>query len=182
VQRALHGIQVAAKIAPGRLKGVGVLRDPGPQHLIGPPLEGGTEAGATVAGELERHTLPHLALRRGVEQERQVAMGVQIDKARRHHQSASIDGLCCLAFQLSEGRNIAVLDADIRPIRSAPCAIDDVSVFDEQVVHGLSLRMVYTADDCPQYSSSDSTKTTLETCSRTPLVTERILDTLDKRR
>jgi hypothetical protein len=50
-----------------------------------------------------------------------------VDEARRHRQTAGVNGLRRAVSELTHFDNFAILDADIRDIRRQPGTIDDAT-------------------------------------------------------
>src|SRR5262249_36016554 len=93
------------------------------------------KARTAIPGEFERHALPDLALRRGIEQEGHIAVRMQVDKARRNDLPASIDSVLGCPFEVPNGHDVPLADRHVGPIWRTPCAVNNQPISDEQVVH-----------------------------------------------
>ena len=133
--RRIESVEVAAKIVPRDLEVVGVLRHASLERLPGLPDQRSAKAGPAIAGEFERHALAHLALGRVVQQERHVAVRVQIDESGAHDESGCVDGRYSLAVELADSDDLAAHGRDVGHVSGTASTIEDASVLDQQVIH-----------------------------------------------
>ena len=134
--RRLQRVQVAAEVVVAQRFGVFVLTRASLEKFARRAQQRRAETGTAVARQLQRNALPHLALRRIVQQERHIAVRVQVDESGRNHQPRCVDAPGGLALKPADGRNLVADDANVRPVRGAPRPVDYPSVLDEQVIHG----------------------------------------------
>ena len=107
--RPLYGVQIAAKIAPGGRKCLGIRATRSISRVSCPGRC--TQARTAIAGEFQRHPLPDLALGCWIEQKGQIAVRVQVDKAGRNDQARRIEGVLGSVGQRPNGHDIPWLTA-----------------------------------------------------------------------
>ena len=88
-----------------------------------------------LADDVHGHALPHLALGVAVVQQRLIGMGVEIDEAGGHDETACVDlpGRARVG-QPPDGRNAVAADRDVGVERRIARAVDNLPAADEEVI------------------------------------------------
>ena len=128
--RPLQRVQVAAEVVPAQVEIVLVLGCAGLEQLFSRAQQRRAEAGSAVACQLQRHALAYLTLGGVVEQKRHVAVGVQVDEARRDDKPGCVNALCGLAIQAAYRRYLVAEHAHVRLVGGAAGAVDNAAVLD----------------------------------------------------
>ncbi len=98
----------------------------------------GCDREAAMADDLGGHALAHLALGLGIDRQREVGMGLDVDEARRHREAFGVDHLGGVACELhADGGDAAVADRDVASCAGRSAAVEQQAAADEDVVgHG----------------------------------------------
>src|SRR5262249_61415723 len=93
--------------------------------------QGGRDRETTMADDLGGHTLAYLALGLGIDWQREVGMGLDVDVARRDGKAVRVDELgCCVIDAHTDTGNAAVADGDIAGLARGSCAVEEKTAAD----------------------------------------------------
>src|SRR5258708_30411149 len=88
-----------------------------------------------MADDLGGHALAYLALGPGIDWQREVGMGLDVDEARRHGKAVRVDNLgCCVIDAPTDNGNAAVADGDIPGLAGGSGAVEENTAADEEVM------------------------------------------------
>ena len=91
---------------------------------------------AAMADDLRGDPLAHLALGLGIDRQREVGMGLDVDEAGRDHEACRVDHLGGVAANVSpDGGDAAVADREIARLAGGAAAVEQQAAADENVVH-----------------------------------------------
>src|SRR5215467_844068 len=88
-----------------------------------------------MADDLGGHALAYLALGLGIDWQREVGMGLDVDEARRHGKAVRVDDLgCCVIDVRTDSGNAAVADGDIAALAGRSRAVEEKTAADQDVM------------------------------------------------
>ena len=98
--------------------------------------QAGRDREAAMADDLGGHPLAHLAFGLGIDRQREVRMGLDVDEARRHGEPRCVDGLAGGLFDAPADRgDTAVADGDVARRAGRSAAVINQPAADQDVVH-----------------------------------------------
>ena len=88
-----------------------------------------------MADDLGGHALAYLALGPGIDRQREVGMGLDVDEARRHGKAVCVDDLGgCVIDARTDSGNAAVADGDIAGLAGGSGAVEEKTAADQDVM------------------------------------------------
>src|SRR5215467_10263520 len=128
--------QVVADRAPAKVhRGRNMKREP--SKILEELRRHGRRREAAVADDLGGHTLAHLRLGPAVVPQAPVRVRVHVDEARGQHLARRVQVPARgLTVQIADGRDLVVLDPDVRAAPGTSGAVDDLGALDLQIKHG----------------------------------------------
>ena len=95
-----------------------------------------------MADDFGGDALPHLAFGLGIDRQREIGVGLDVDEARRDGEAGGVDGFLCRAADAANRGDTAVLDRQIADDARTAAAVVDRPAADQYVVgHTLSLSL-----------------------------------------
>src|SRR6516225_6875612 len=88
-----------------------------------------------MADDLGGRALTYIALGPGIDWQREVGMGLDVDEARRHGKAVRVDDLgCCVIDARTDSGNAAVADGDIAGLACRSRAVEEKTAADQDVM------------------------------------------------